>query len=224
MDTAYHSHHMKPCAAPYLAALKKFSVITGKCSGPTWYSSVHDGEVMTQARLSPQYWVDNMIQAVQFEPAIAAAAEKGGPFDLALEIAPHPALKGPALETIEAVSGSKVPYSGALSRGENDVVQFASSLGFIWMILGNRSVNFEGFERSISGVEHPKSIVTGLPNYSFDHSRSYKSLTRGTGGHVHVRSPPNPLIGRRCVDRETTQEVQWRNFLRIDVSCFLFLG
>jgi hybrid polyketide synthase/nonribosomal peptide synthetase ACE1 len=218
VDTAYHSHHMQPCAAPYLAALKKYNMSIGEGSGPTWYSSVSEGEAMTKEKLSPQYWVDNMTQAVLFESAVTAAAEKAGPFDLALEIGPHPALKSPTLQTLEAVSGSKVPYSGVLSRGKNDIVEFALAIGFTWMQLGAGSVDFESFEKAVSGVGHPKSLMTDLPKYPFDHARSHMMLTRLTGGHAYVNSPPNPLIGRRCVDRETTQEIQWRNFLRIDVS------
>jgi hybrid polyketide synthase/nonribosomal peptide synthetase ACE1 len=173
---------------------------------------------MTKERLSPQYWVDNMIQAVLFDPAVTAAAEEAGPFDLALEIGPHPALKGPALETLEEVAGSRVPYSGVLSRGKNDIVEFSSALGFTWMHLGAGSVDFETFEKTISGFGHPKSLLTDLPKYPFDHSRSHMMLTRFSGGHAYVHSPPHPLIGRRCYERETTQEVQWRNFLRLDVS------
>ncbi|KAH8753456.1 hypothetical protein BGZ57DRAFT_958474 [Hyaloscypha finlandica] len=221
VDTAYHSHHMQPCAAPYLAALKKCNMTIGEGSGPTWYSSVSEGEAMTKEKLSPQYWVDNMTQAVLFEPAVTAAAEKAGPFDLALEIAPHPALKGPALQTLEAVSGSKVPYSGVLSRGKNDIVEFALAIGFTWMQLGAGSVDFESFEKTVSGVGHPKSLMTDLPKYPFDHARSHMMLTRLTGGHAYANSPPNPLIGRRCVDRETTQEIQWRNFLRVDEVSWL---
>jgi hybrid polyketide synthase/nonribosomal peptide synthetase ACE1 len=209
---------MQPCAAPYLNALKKCNMTINEGNGSTWYSSVFEGEAMTKEKLSPQYWVDNMTHAVLFAPAVTAAAEKAGPFDLALEIGPHPALKGPALETLEEVAGSRVPYSGVLSRGKNDIIEFSSALGFTWMQLGAGSVDFEAFETKISGVSHPKLLLTELPKYPFDHARSHMMLTRFTGGHAHVHSPPNPLIGRRCYERETTEEVQWRNFLRIDVS------
>lgn len=213
VDTAYHSHHMQPCAAPYLEAMKRGKVTVGDGSGPTWYSSVSGGQVMTTETLGPQYWVENMTQAVLFSPAVTAAVAEAGPFDLVLEIGPHPALKGPALDTIEEVAGGRVPYSGVLSRGKNDIVELSSALGFTWMNLGAGSVNFDTFEKIVSDVWHPKSLVTDLPKYPFDHSRSFMMLTRLSGGHANIHSPPHPLLGRRCFERETTQEVQWRNFL-----------
>lgn len=221
VDTAYHSHHMQPCAAPYLKSLKQCNITIGEGNGVTWYSSVLEGEIMTREKLSPQYWVDNMTQAVLFVPAITAAAAKAGSFDLALEIGPHPALKGPALDTLEGVAGSKAPYSGVLSRGKSDIIELSSALGFTWMQLGFGSVAFEAFEKSISGVNDPKSLLIDLPKYPFDHARSHMILTRLTGCHAHVHSPPHPLIGRRCFDRETTEEIQWRNFQRLDVSSFV---
>lgn len=213
VDTAYHSHHMQPCAAPYLEAMKRCKVTVGDGSGPTWYSSVSGGQVMTKETLGPQYWVENMTQAVLFSPAVTAAVAEAGPFDLALEIGPHPALKGPTLDTIEEVEGGRVPYSGVLSRGKNDIVELSSALGFTWMNLGANSVDFDTLEKIVSDVWHPKSLVTDLPKYPFDHSRSFMMLTRLSGGHANIHSPPHPLLGRRCFERETIQEVQWRNFL-----------
>ena len=213
VDTAYHSNHMQPCAAPYLEAMKKCGVTVSDGSGPIWCSSVSGGHVMSKTALVPQYWVDNMTQAVLFSPAVAAAIGEAGSYDLVLEIGPHPALKGPALDTIEEVTGGRVPYSGVLSRGKNDIVELSSALGFTWMNLGAGSVDFDTFEKTVSNVSHPKSLVTDLPKYPFDHSRSYMMLTRLSGGHANIHSPPHPLLGRRCFERETSQEVQWRNFL-----------
>jgi len=45
--------------------------------------------------------VNNLTQAVLFDLAITAAADEAGPFEPALEIGPHPAWKGPALETLK---------------------------------------------------------------------------------------------------------------------------
>ena len=213
VDTAYHSYHMQPCAVLYLEAMKRCKVTVGDGSGPTWYSSVFGGQVMTKETLGPQYWVENMMQAVLFSPAVTAAVAEAGPFDLALEIGPHPALKGPVLDTIEEVAGGRVPYSGVLSRGKNDIVELSSALGFTWMNLGAGSVDFDTFEKIVSDVWHPKSLMTNLPKYPFDHSRSFMMLTRLSGGHANIHCPPHPLLGRRCFERETTQEVQWRNFL-----------
>lgn len=71
-------------AAPYLDALKNCNITIADGSGPTWYSSVYEGEVMNMERLSPQYLVDNMTQAILYDLAVTAAANEAGPFDLAI--------------------------------------------------------------------------------------------------------------------------------------------
>ncbi|KAL5356525.1 hypothetical protein BJX96DRAFT_171691 [Aspergillus floccosus] len=213
VDTAYHSQHMLPCAAPYLEAMNRCNITVRDGSGPIWFSSVSGGQVMTKEMIRPQYWVENMTQTVLFSPAVTAAVTEASPFDLALEIGPHPALKSVALDTIEETTGSRVPYSGILSRGKDDILELSSALGFAWTHLGHSSVNFDAFEKAVSGNQHPKLLVADLPKYPFDHSRSFMMLTRFSGGHANIHSSPHPLLGRRCFERETTQEVQWRNFL-----------
>ena len=217
VDTAYHSKHMLPCAASYLADFKKGGYTVGDGNGTIWFSSVVEGgRIMTKNDiLDPQYWVDNMTSAVLFAPAITQATVEAGPFDIAIECGPHPALKGPALDTMKQVAGHKIPYTGLLARNKNDVDELASALGFIWTHLGALSVDFYGFEKQVSGTTStPKRVVADLPTYPFDHSISYGSLTRFSGSHKHAHTPPHPLLGRRMVETETADEITWRNVLR----------
>ncbi|KAL2198349.1 BcPKS5, polyketide synthase [Corynascus similis CBS 632.67] len=214
VDTAYHSHHMEPCAAPYHDALSRCNITVGQGNGIPWYSSVIEGHVMTKEDLVPQYWVDNMTSAVLFSPAVNHAIAEGGPFDLGVEVGPHPALKGPCLDTIEEAAGHRIPYTGLLGRNKSDVLELSSALGFVWTQLGAGSVDFGQFEAAISGNASPKRVLTDLPTYPFDHSRSFYTLTRFSGGHRHLYAPPNPILGRRCVETETADEISWRNILR----------
>jgi hypothetical protein len=55
------------------------------------------------------------LNSVLFSHAITSAIQKEH-FDLALEIGPHPALKGPATESIKDVLGSGLHYQGVLER------------------------------------------------------------------------------------------------------------
>lgn len=215
VDTAYHSHHMKPCAAPYLDALRRCNITTSDGNDTTWFSSAAEGQIMSKAAVQEsQYWVDNMTNAVLFAPAIADAVAKSGPFDIAIEFGPHPALKGPCLDTMEEASGSRIPYTGLLSRSKKDVDELASALGFVWTHLGAESVEFDGFEKLISSRLQQRRVLTDLPAYPFDHSRSFYTLSRYSGSHRNVHAPPHPLLGRRCVETETGDQVSWRNVLR----------
>ncbi|KAI1293954.1 BcPKS5, polyketide synthase [Xylaria venustula] len=216
VDTAYHSRHMDPCAAPYLAVLAKVGYAANEGNGTIWYSSVgQGGRIMTQKDVNnAQYWVDNMAGCVLFEPAVSQAVANSGPFDMVIECGPHPALKGPALDTLEQATGQQTPYTGLLARNKDDVAELASALGYVWTQLGSSSVDFPSFEKLISGGEERKLNQLVLPTYPFDHSRSFNSLTRFSGSHRNVHAPPNPILGRRLVETETSDEIAWRNVLR----------
>ncbi|EKV18449.1 Equisetin synthetase, putative [Penicillium digitatum Pd1] len=224
VDTAYHSTHMLPCAKPYLAGLARAGYSVDEGNGTTWFSSVVEGgHVMTKEDVEQsQYWVDNMTSAVLFEPAVSKVVGESGPFDMAIEFGPHPALKGPALDTIQQSTSHKIPYVGLLARNKSDVDELASALGYLWLHLGASSVDFNGFEKLISGVGSPENhILTNLPTYPFDHSRSFYSLTRVSGGHRNLHSLPHPLLGRRLVETETDEEISWRNVLRLSENNWL---
>ncbi|KAK3935596.1 hypothetical protein QBC46DRAFT_462003 [Diplogelasinospora grovesii] len=218
VDTAYHSTHILPCSAPYLASMEVLGNTYTTCttdSKPIWHSSVHEGQVMNSGNLDSQYWVDNMTSMVHFAPAVQAAATQSGPFDLVLEIGPHPVLKGPCLDTLEEVVGNRIPYSGVLSRGEDDINELSTALGFIWSVVGAGSVSFETFEKWASGNLVGRRMIPDLPKYPFDHSKSFWTMSRVSGAHtVTALDPPHPLLGRRQVERETSREIQWRNILR----------
>ncbi|KND87975.1 Nonribosomal peptide synthetase 14 [Tolypocladium ophioglossoides CBS 100239] len=213
VDTAYHSSHVLPCAEPYLTAMSNCGLQYAAPTGAKWHSSVRDGEVMSRDRLTAQYWVDNMASPVQFSPAVAQAWADSGPFDLVLEVGPHPVLRSPCLDSVEEVAGDRPPYSGLLARGKDDVQEFSSALGFIWTHLGPRSVAFDNFSRTVSQSPAARRFMTELPKYPFDHSRQFMSLSRLSGLHSSLRAPPHPLLGKRCHDRETVQGIQWRNIL-----------
>ncbi|KAM0305055.1 hypothetical protein ACHAO8_011217 [Botrytis cinerea] len=215
VDKAYHSFHMLPCIASYLAALAKCEITVQEGNGIQWYSSVRNGRVMSKDDISTHnYWVENMVNTVLFEPAVEAAASNGDPFDICIEVGPHPALKGPCLDTLKAATGKVVPYTGLLGRGKDDRVELALALGSIWRQLGASSVNFDTFESSVSGQFLPKRTLSGLPTYPFDHSRRFYSLTRFSGSFIYAQDAPHPLLGRRSVEIETDHQISWRQLLK----------
>ncbi|CAG7565352.1 unnamed protein product, partial [Fusarium equiseti] len=213
VDTAYHSSHVVPCAKPYLEAMNRCGIETATATKTQWYSSVHGGQIMNADNLTTSYWVDNMTSAVLFSPAVTQAWEEGGPYDLAIEVGPHPALKTPALDTIEAISEGRTPYTGVIARGKDDIQQFSNALGFIWTHLGSGSLAFEKFEAVVSESKDRPSFIQDLPNYPFDHAKQFMSMSRVSGWFNSIQEAPHPLLGRRCHDRETSHSVQWRNVL-----------
>ncbi|KEZ40819.1 putative lovastatin nonaketide synthase protein [Scedosporium apiospermum] len=76
VDTAYHSHHMLPCGDPYDKPVEASEVLRG------------------------EYWRDNMQNAVRFADAVKNAMTSDPQIVCAVEVGPHPALKGPATQNI----------------------------------------------------------------------------------------------------------------------------
>ncbi|RDW63789.1 polyketide synthase [Coleophoma cylindrospora] len=218
VDTAYHSAHMASCAGPYLASLEECGVqaiSTRENAMPVWYSSVYNGEPMSRERLTNQYWVDNMCSTVQFAGAVAQAVQQVGTCDLAIEVGPHAALQGPASATMDEFCAGNVPYTGLLSRGQSDIEQLATALGFIWTRLGSESVQFSAVNTLLSGDES-KTVLNDLPSYPFEHHRTYWTDSR-IANHFKHRSAihaQNPVLGTPCFEATTPGEFQWRNILQ----------
>lgn len=244
VDTAYHSHHMQPCAGPYLESMKECGV---KLQTPQkrrcqqqqcrWYSSVWDNDdhKADGRLLEGQYWVDNLTRPVKFSQALARALDQDHVFDLALEVGPHPALKGPASETIKTSTGGLVslPYAGTLKRGQNAVESLTEALGTVWSLFpspptGRPIVTFDGVYRALqqntadnTEMEDLK-VLKGLPPYSWNHaSPTWKEsrtsrLFRVGGRRGYGR---HELLGHPVVygggARDNKREVHWKQVLRL---------
>ncbi|KAJ0414063.1 Nonribosomal peptide synthetase 14 [Aspergillus carlsbadensis] len=223
LDTAYHSPHMYPCAAPYLAAIERCGLCAGESNGTAWASSVYSDNRMITAKqdqdMAAAYWKDNLIGRVLFSQAVERAIdEHSGDFDLALEVGPHPSLRGPTLETIRHKLGADIPYSGVLDRKSDDISAMSAALGFIWATLGSGVVDFAAYASTFdlanaSCLNAP--ALPDLPTYPWDHK---KVLYRESRLNRNVRNradPPHPLLGSRTPD-DTEYEPRWRNFLILD--------
>ncbi|RDL31028.1 Nonribosomal peptide synthetase 14 [Venustampulla echinocandica] len=222
LDTAYHSPHMYPCAEPYLAAIERCGIVTGKATGTAWASSVYDdNRMITEAEdtdMQAAYWKDNLIGRVLFSQAVERALDEGnGKFDLALEVGPHPSLKGPTLETIRHILGSDIPYSGVLDRKSDDISALSAALGFSWMTLGSGVVDFGGYA---SAFDPSNAVINAialpdLPTYPWDHKKILWRESRLNKNIRHRVDPPHALLGSRTPD-DTEYEPRWRNFLILD--------
>lgn len=171
---------------------------------------------MTTRMLTNQYWADNIYNTVLFAGALAQARLQKGEFDLALEIGPHPALKGPTTTTLDSFRPGKcTPYTALLSRGQSDIEQVSAALGFVWTRLGVRSVAFSAVQTVLSGHER-KTVVSDLPGYPFNHQRSYWTSSR-IANHFKHRSAlhvTNPVLGNPSYEATTTDIFQWRRILQ----------
>lgn len=221
VDTAYHSHHMLKCAGPYLTSLRSVNIQASRPSdGCQWISSVYgnmefeyDDEDLEN--LQGQYWVDNMVKPVLFSEAIECSLWKAGPFNLALEIGPHPALRGPATQTMKTALGSIVPYSSMLERGHDDVEAFSSGIGYSWTHL-NKHVDFVGYRAAFKGTDAQRApMLKNIPSYAWNHDKIHWMESRPSRRYRLAEKPPHEILGRRLGD-DSDAEMRWRNFLKPD--------
>ena len=217
VDTAYHSHHMRPCADKYIASLHACKIHVRESDDRCiWVSSVYGlNGTPSQEELTGTYWRDNMIQAVLFSQAIERTISENGAFEVALEIGPHAALKGPATQTMKELVGNSPPYSGVLDRKKNDIVAFGDALGLLWTRYGPSVVDFDGFVETFDDKLSKPSLLKDLPSYSWEHPQILWRESRISKQFRSRPDPPHELLGKRTWD-DTEHEPRWRNILKLD--------
>lgn len=213
VDRAYHSHHMKACSAEYLDSLETLTVEVGRGNQTRWFSSVSGSELGENVLLKGPYWESNMAKPVLFMQAVDQACTVMKQLDLVVEVGPHPALKGPALETIQDRLSCAVPYTGLFQRGVSSITSVADGLGYAWTYLGEGGVDLQSYGEFVSGrlISAP---VKGLPTYAWDHQSEYWHESRW-GRAVRLRQDPvNELLGHLTPD-STEHDMRWRHMLRL---------
>lgn len=211
VDKAYHSRHMIPSGKEYTKTLERAQIQPQQPNPdhPVWHSSVFENRVMgADQDLSAQYWTDNMVRPVLFSHAVASAVQSST-LDLAIEVGPHPTLKGPASQMLP----SGMPYTGVLSRGKDDVEAFSDGLGYIWSRFSHSPIDFARYDALTSGST-TRSLLRGLPTYHWDHETLFWHRSRASKAFLQPRSIPNPVLGTRMPDI-MDEEIRWRNSLRL---------
>lgn len=224
VDKAYHSHHMAACSIPYQQALDNCKIEPRPPSNNcAWYSSVHAGESIGTAQLQSlkgEYWKDNMLRPVLFAQALEAAVKmgQGAPFNMAIEVGAHPALKGPATETLAVLyeGNHLIPplYTGTLHRGTEDVGALSATLGSVWSRFTTPVVDFVKYETLATGQSASlRRVVPNLPTYKWDHDRVFWHDSRISRATRNRKDLFNPLLGKRVPDG-VGDEMRWRNIIR----------
>lgn len=211
---AYHSHHMDACARSYLDSLADLDIqiLTGNAC--QWISSVHNCDTSSCAEaLSGTYWNDNMTRSVLFMQALESAWASQGPFDCAIEVGPHPALRNPATQTIQRLLGKSIPYVGLSKRGANCAETLISNLGTLETRFGPASVDFEALNEFLFDGAETQQVVKGLPSYAWNHDTEYWHESRYAQAMRTRSDPVHPLLGHLTPD-STDQEMRWRHIIR----------
>ncbi|KAE8373286.1 putative hybrid NRPS/PKS enzyme [Aspergillus bertholletiae] len=214
VDKAYHSHHMLACSEAYRNSLRQCGITVrssadNKC---TWISSVYQQDIReVSVSLRDEYWVQNLVSPVLFSQALEYALGELR-CDVALEVGPHPALKGPATQVIQEATGDTIPYTGVLSRGKPDAEAFANGLGYVWSCTGKRAVDFTALDRLMNADADPPRLLKGCPSYPWEHDRVYWHESRISKAFRERPYPPHVLLGTRSPNFSNVQ-IRWDNYL-----------
>ncbi|CRG87308.1 Nonribosomal peptide synthetase 14 [Talaromyces islandicus] len=212
VTTAYHSHHMLPCSGPYEQALEECKIQPEIPTSTSWFSSVYDGGEIQGRHLKEMravYWRENLANPVLFAKAVAAAMENLTP-DVIIEVGPHPALKGPFLQT--APDLLEPCYVGLLHRFTSGVETVSTALGELFQRFGPDTLDIETYIREFESSERDFTVVKNLPSYPFDRSQIYSAESRYSKALSHQSGIPNPLLGTLTPDT-TDNRFVWRNML-----------
>lgn len=214
VDRAYHSNHVSRRLGDYVSLVKSAGVkaLEPAPNAPLWISSVYGREVTSDMNLSDEYWGASVARSVQFYQALKVALE-AGEYQVVIEVGPHPALKGPATQTIQEV-GKAIPYYGMLNRGLDASVSVASSLGSLWCHLGGQQVDLTGFEMGMNDDKSALRVVKGLPSYQWNHEGSYWHESRASKKLRAQTQPFNQLLGTMMPD-SAAHHLSWGHLLRV---------
>ncbi|KAI0802201.1 ketoacyl-synt-domain-containing protein [Xylaria sp. FL0064] len=214
VDKAYHSHHMIPCAESYKSMIRKAGVQAGKqLLGCTWYSSVVEKEFGSTLTLTDDYWASNMTDTVLFNQAIHRAWSSGT-FQVAVELGPHPALKGPTMQTIQDMTPKIGLYQGMLSRGSDAMSALLDACGTLWTHKGSEGISLDDLADTI-GIRNVGSPLKGLPTYCWDHDCEIWHETRISRALRQRNVLVHPLLGDHS-PLNSSEGLTWRNLLRIN--------
>ncbi|KAK4450516.1 putative polyketide synthase [Podospora aff. communis PSN243] len=213
VDVAYHSPHMKLVSDFYLNSVSHIEAPKDMASSHIeFFSSLH-GRKIKLTELGPQYWVDNLTQAVRFSTSVQDMCEKHHP-DILVEVGPHAALKGPIMQILKKVgaSASKIVYLPTLLRDQN-ATRTAMQLAGQLFVRGYTDMNYFNINHNREEVERP-DLIAGLYAYPWT-KQKYWYESRITKQHRLKPFARHDLLGTMA-DWSSDLEPTWRNMLRTE--------
>lgn len=226
VENAYHSKYMSPIADCYgqLIGTIEPGIHTTKAK-PKLFSSLTGKEADFQQLQSSHYWVDNLIEPVQFSEAITTMLSSSSskirrlgsrhfsnPITELVEIGPHAALRGAIREILDVLpKTSGVTYASTLERGTPATETILNVAG--WLYCRGHALDVLSISNTGIGARCPQLLVD-LPSYPFNHTKRYWSESRLSKSYRFRKFPRHELLGAPVPDWDENNAI-WRNFIRV---------
>ena len=199
VDAAYHSHHMRPIAAPYLSWLEKLVKADGKLDDVI-YASPTTGKRMSSGKMlsSPQHWVNSLTQPVQFVDAfrnmcLEDSSTATSDVDVVIEVGPHAALSGPIGEitVLPELKEAQISYLSCLIR-KSSALETMQALACD-LIRKGYPVDMDAINSPFG--KHGVHVLHDLPHYPWNHEKRHWAEPRLNKTHRHRSDAPHDLLG-----------------------------
>ncbi|MEV7417053.1 type I polyketide synthase [Streptomyces sp. NPDC089919] len=167
VDYASHSAQVATIEAELLDVLAPIAPRAGRIP---FYSTL-SGRFLGTETLDASYWYQNLRGRVGFEAGVRALIDNG--MNCFIEVSPHPVLKLPVEETVQALDAAdRATVLGSLRRGEGGPERFATSLAAAHN--AGAAVDWTAFHEG-TGAHR-----VDLPTYAFQRERYW--MMPGTSG------------------------------------------
>jgi NADPH:quinone reductase-like Zn-dependent oxidoreductase/SAM-dependent methyltransferase len=203
VDNAYHSHHMQAYGNAYVEHVKDIQA-AGQLSIP-FFSSVTGKTITAPYTLNAAYWRQNLESPVLFHTAIRNIIGSDLKNSVLLEIGPHSALAGPLRQIFKA-ENAPFTYISSLQRGKDSTETLYNTVGNLWT--NNFDINFEA-------LNPVGTVLTDLPTYSWDHSKSFWKESRLSKEWRDRKFIPHEALGTR-LPGTSHLEPTWRNIISLE--------
>ncbi|KAM7213201.1 hypothetical protein V8F06_011416 [Rhypophila decipiens] len=225
VQVAYHSPQMHLCSQDYYASIAHLDpILDAGEEQPKMISSVLGYQVDAD-QLGPYYWVQNLINPVQFTDALRemVAPEEDEDssstpeIDLLVEVGPHSALAGPAEQILSHYGIKSVPYTSMLVRNQSatdTALNLAAELFRRGAPISIPAANGD----SVAGVK----LLTDLPPYAWNHSSSFNAITRfGKEFYFPGQGQMKKSLLGSIMPALDEKERIWRGFIRLSEEPWL---
>ncbi|KAI9046007.1 polyketide synthase module [Aspergillus affinis] len=225
VGVGYHSAQMQEIADEYeeaLGVLEKPSAIHKP--SPQMVSSVTGDWIDSKSLRASHYWVRNMVSPVLFSDALSKICSgpstdptkkldyshrRRKPIHHLVEVGPHAVLQGACKDILKSL-GKELSYYSILVRNVSAAETALSAVG---------NLHCAGYPVDLSSVNMdslrpPPRTLANLPEYSFDHSKSYWRESLESKGLRHPRFGRNDLLGTPN-PLWNPLEAHWRHRIKI---------
>lgn len=225
VPVAYHSPHMVKIASSYEQSIGSLTRGDEKNQSIPMISSVTGHFIVADELLRPSYWVDNMVSPVEFASAVKTCSTIPGAtmskkIDLShrnaiqitdlLEIGPHSTLRSPIRETISAISRVReISYASVLIRHKSAIRTMMEAMGRL--LCSGYPVDVASLNNPKGGTKNLPFTLPSLPQYPFDHSKTYWNESRVSRNIRFRKHGINCFLGAPVADWNPL-EPRWRHF------------